>query len=196
MKSITLSLILFATILAISKSILDNYSIEPFLESLKEEGLFDIILSIKQSYGQDVAVISCEELKQDHGGNCKKAVKDYMDKDKKIDREIIGKGEAQYGGQQGKSKGVISGNKSNAGQNVISYDTIMKNSSTSNKNHIIATQGDNIGNRISDLIIEKPIEKKSLVDILNKKFPLDKAKSISEKIKGILKKRNIKLILN
>ena len=42
--------------------------------------LFYIIQSIKVSYGDDVAIISCEELNKNHCGNCKKLVKENMNK--------------------------------------------------------------------------------------------------------------------
>ncbi len=78
MKSIILFLILFITLLTISKSIMDDFSIEPFKDKMQEEGLFDIILSIKEFYGQDIAIISCEELNKNNCGNCRKLVIDYM----------------------------------------------------------------------------------------------------------------------
>ena len=78
MKSIILFLILFITLLTISKSIMDDFSIEPFKDKMQKEGLFDIILSIKEFYGQDIAIISCEELNKNNSGNCRKLVIDYM----------------------------------------------------------------------------------------------------------------------
>ena len=80
MKSITLVLILSIITLIISESNLDNYSVNSFIDSLKSEGLFDIIQSIKEVYGQDVAIISCEELNINHCGFCQKVVTDYMPK--------------------------------------------------------------------------------------------------------------------
>ena len=47
MKSITLCLIVFITKLTVSKSSFDDFSIDQFITSLKVEGLFNIILSIK-----------------------------------------------------------------------------------------------------------------------------------------------------
>ena len=47
---------------------------------MKREGLFDIIQSIKEVYGQDVAIISCEELNENHCGFCQKVVTNYMPK--------------------------------------------------------------------------------------------------------------------
>ena len=78
MKSYTLFLILFIIKLSVSQSELDNYSIDSFIDNLKDEGLFDIIYSIKYSYGQDVAIISCEELSKNNSVNCKKVVLEYM----------------------------------------------------------------------------------------------------------------------
>ena len=77
MKSITLFLILhiasFTTMIN-----LDDYSIDKFKNSMQSEGLFDLILSIKDAYGQDVAIISCEELNKNNCGNCKNLVINYM----------------------------------------------------------------------------------------------------------------------
>ena len=89
MKSITLCLIIFITILTVSKSSFDDYSISMFITNLKNEGLFEIILSIKESYGQDLAIISCEELNKNNCGNCKKIVTEYMPDQKKV-RETKG----------------------------------------------------------------------------------------------------------
>ena len=78
MKSIILVLIISITTLTISEISFENYSIDSFIYSLKNEGIFEIIKSIKEIYGQDVAILSCEELNKDHSGNCKKVVKEYM----------------------------------------------------------------------------------------------------------------------
>ena len=43
-----------------------------------KEGLFEVIESIKEKYGQDVAIISCEELNGSLKGNCKRLVVEYM----------------------------------------------------------------------------------------------------------------------
>ena len=80
MKSLTLFLILFIIKSSVSKSNLDNYSIDVFIKTLKDEKLFEIIQSIKWFYGQDVAIISCEELNKNHCGNCKRVVIEYMPK--------------------------------------------------------------------------------------------------------------------
>ena len=80
MKSIALVLFLSITTLTISNNILDNYKVNLFIISLKREGIFDIIKSIKMVYGQEAAVISYEELNINHGGDCKKVVTDYMPK--------------------------------------------------------------------------------------------------------------------
>ena len=68
---------------------LDEYSIDPFKERMRKEGLFDIIQSIKILFGQDVAIISCEELKKNYSGNCKRLVIEYMDPNKEIDKREI-----------------------------------------------------------------------------------------------------------
>ena len=78
MKLINHFLFLFLIISITSKNLIDNFSIYPFLNDLKRNGLFEIILSIKKVYGQDVAIISCEELNENRRGNCKKLVTDYM----------------------------------------------------------------------------------------------------------------------
>ena len=76
--------VLFLTLLLIasikSNNVLDPYSIEGFKEYLIENGLFEIIQTIKYFFGQDVAIISCEELNPNYNGNCKKLVTDYMEK--------------------------------------------------------------------------------------------------------------------
>ena len=85
MKSIKLFLILFIVPLILSDE--DSFSINPFIEYLKNEGLFDIIISIKQTFGQDIAIISCEELNPNNCGNCKRLVLEYIpDYDKIIRR--------------------------------------------------------------------------------------------------------------
>ena len=76
MKSIKLFIILFIVPLILSDE--DNFSIDPFIEELKNEGLFNIIASIKQYFGQDIAIISCEELYPNNSGNCKRLVLDYI----------------------------------------------------------------------------------------------------------------------
>ncbi len=78
MKSIALVLFLSITTLTISNNILDNYKVNLFIISLKREGIFDIIKSIKMVYGQEAAIISCEELNINNCGDCKKVVTDYM----------------------------------------------------------------------------------------------------------------------
>ena len=80
MKLNTLFLIPFL-ILSIKTDIdLDSYSIEDFIDYEKKKGLFEIIKSIKMTCGQDVAIISCEELNGNCKGNCKKLVIEYMPK--------------------------------------------------------------------------------------------------------------------
>ena len=78
MKLNTLFLILLLILSIKTESILDQYSIERFKEYLKRNGLLEIIISIKNTYGQDVAIISCEELNKKNKGNCKKLVTEYM----------------------------------------------------------------------------------------------------------------------
>ena len=71
-------LIFFLIISIKTESELDSYSIEVFKEYVKNNGLFEIILSIKMIYGQDVAIVSCEELNENCKGNCKRLVLEYM----------------------------------------------------------------------------------------------------------------------
>ena len=78
MKLYTIFLILFLILSIKTKSILDLYSIEAFKDTLKRNGVFKIIESIKETYGQDLAIISCEELNKNCKGNCKKLVTEYM----------------------------------------------------------------------------------------------------------------------
>ena len=62
-----------------SENELNSYSIEPFMEYLKNEGLFEIIESILKAYNQDIAILACEELVGYRKGNCKKLVTEYID---------------------------------------------------------------------------------------------------------------------
>ena len=88
MNSFTLFLIIL--ILPFTAMVkLEVYSIDSFKERMKKEGLFDIIQSIKDVYGQDVAIISCEELNKNYSGNCKRLVTEYMDSNKDIDKREI-----------------------------------------------------------------------------------------------------------
>ena len=78
MKLISLFLLLFLLISINSENQLDTFSIDNFIKDLKNDGLFEIIETIKSVYGQDVAIISCEELNENHKGNCKRLVIEYM----------------------------------------------------------------------------------------------------------------------
>ena len=71
-------LILFLTLSITSENKIDEYSIEPVKDALKKEGIFQVIESIKRNYGQDVAIISCEELTESRKGNCKRLVTEYI----------------------------------------------------------------------------------------------------------------------
>ena len=70
MKLNVLYLVLLLITSIKSNNVLDSYSIEVFKDYLKENGLFEIIQTIKNFYGQDVAIICCEELNQNYNGNC------------------------------------------------------------------------------------------------------------------------------
>ena len=72
MKLIIYFLILSLIMSIASESLIYSFSIDNFLNILKNNGLFEIILSIKKVYGQDVAIISCEELSK----NVSEIVKD------------------------------------------------------------------------------------------------------------------------
>ena len=78
MSLISRFLILFLTLSITSEISLDEYSIDPFKVVLKEEGILEVIKSIKKVYGQDVAIISCEELAGNLKGNCRKLVTEYI----------------------------------------------------------------------------------------------------------------------
>ena len=78
MKLNALFLFLLLIISIKSNDFLDSYSIEPFIKSMKDNGLFQIIQSINYAYGKDVAIISCEELNKNYSGNCKRLVTEYM----------------------------------------------------------------------------------------------------------------------
>ena len=78
MKLNILILILFLILSIKTGNILAPYSIEPFKEKVKKNRLFEIIKSIKETYGQDVAIIACEEINEKNKGNCKKLVTKYM----------------------------------------------------------------------------------------------------------------------
>ena len=78
MKLITQFFILFLILSITSENLLNQYSIEPFKDALKIEGIFKIIELIKRNYGQDVAIISWEEFTENRAGNCKRLVTEYI----------------------------------------------------------------------------------------------------------------------
>ncbi len=88
MNSFTLFLILLTTPFTTMVNI-DDYTIDPFKERMKKEGLLDIIQSIKYIFGQDVAIISCEELSKNYSANCKRLVTEYMGPNIDIDKREI-----------------------------------------------------------------------------------------------------------
>ena len=100
MKLISLFLLLFLIISIKAKSFLDAYSIDQFIKDLKENGVLEIIESIKNFYGQDVAIISCEELNKNRKGNCKRLVTEYMKPKYEVQipkkRGIILKSQSKY----------------------------------------------------------------------------------------------------
>ena len=78
MKSIIIFLILFIIKSSISKTNLNDFSINLFITTLKKQGIYQTILSVKEYYGQDLSIITCEELNKNHCGNCRKLVLEYM----------------------------------------------------------------------------------------------------------------------
>ena len=87
MKLNALLLVLLLITSIKSNNALDPYSIEGFKDYLKENGLFEIIQTIKYLFGQDVAIICCEEFNPNYNGNCKKLVIEYMEEETKKDDE-------------------------------------------------------------------------------------------------------------
>ena len=85
MKLVTPFLFLILIISINSESKMNSFSIDTFKDYLENNGLFEVIQSIKYAYGQDVAIISCEELNRNCNGNCKKLVTDYMKEKPSID---------------------------------------------------------------------------------------------------------------
>ena len=81
MKSLPLFLFLFIIKSSVSKINYDDYSINAFIDKLKKEGTFKIIQSIKEECGSDVAILSCEEINENHCGNCRKLVTNYLPSD-------------------------------------------------------------------------------------------------------------------
>ena len=82
MKSLTLFLILFIIKSSISKIELEHYSINAFIDKLKTDKKFDLILSFKQEVGDDHAIILCQFLTNNQCGNCERVVLQYMPKPK------------------------------------------------------------------------------------------------------------------
>ena len=162
MKPIVLCLILFIAILTVSKSNLEGYSINTFIFKLKSEKLFDIILSIKKFYGQDVAIISCEELKKGNCGNCKKLVTEYID-------NFETENENEIGRENGKENENIYEFEEEIEIRVEKqFETKIENDfGKENKNK------NEIGNEY---------KKESIEEILNKDIPREISKLISEKI--------------
>ena len=78
MKLIIHFLIIFLIISITSESSLDAFTIGPFFDDLNKMGLLEIILSVKNVYGPNAGVITCEELNENHKGNCKRLVTEYM----------------------------------------------------------------------------------------------------------------------
>ena len=101
MKPIALFLILVLTPFTTMINI-NDFSINLFIKRLKDKGLFEVILQIKYAYGQDVAIISCEELNKNNCGNCKKVVIEYMPKKKKNEN----RNEKDKGSLFSKPKGI------------------------------------------------------------------------------------------
>ena len=78
MKLITIVIIFFVIISIKSEDSLNSYSINNFIEYLKNNKLFEIIKSIKKAYGSDVAIITCEELNKNMKGYCERLVLEHL----------------------------------------------------------------------------------------------------------------------
>ena len=78
MKLNTVFLFLLLILSIKTENLLDSFFIQVFKEKLKKNRLFQIIKSIKETYGQDVNIISYEELNKNNNGNCKKWVTEHM----------------------------------------------------------------------------------------------------------------------
>ena len=140
MKLTTPFLFLILIISINSESKMNSFSIDTFKDYLENNGLFEVIQSIKYAYGQDVAIISCEELNRNCNGNCKKLVTDYMkkkpekpsrnDKETKIKLNKISgtfiSSEAEGGSHDSKDK--IKQNHKNLIKQPLIHWKIMKNS--------------------------------------------------------------------
>ena len=74
MKSLILFLILFIIKSSISKTNLNKYSINLFIDDLKRKGDFEIIKSIKKECSTDVAIITCQVLNEGNCGQCPSVV--------------------------------------------------------------------------------------------------------------------------
>ena len=79
MKLFYLFLITIAISLSLSKSSLDDYSIDEFIAYLKKMKMYDLIAMIKAGFGADVAINFCECLAGTQKGNCGKVVRDYIE---------------------------------------------------------------------------------------------------------------------
>ena len=78
MKSLTFFLILFIIKSSLSKTNLNKYSINIFIDNLKRKGEFEIIKSIKAECSSDVAIITCQVLNEGNCGQCQNVVIYYM----------------------------------------------------------------------------------------------------------------------
>ena len=79
MKLFYLFLITIAISLSLSKTSLDDYSIDEFIAYLKEMKMYDLIGMTKANFGADVAINFCECLTGTQKDNCRKVVRDYME---------------------------------------------------------------------------------------------------------------------
>ena len=54
----------------------ESYSIEPFLVQLQKAGFYDLLLDVKEAFGDEVAIEVCLQLYETN--DCEKVVKIYM----------------------------------------------------------------------------------------------------------------------
>ena len=183
MRLITLFLIFFLVILIKTESILDQFSIEGFKEYVKDNGLFEIIFSIKMLYGQDVAIISCEELNENYKGNCKRLVIEYMPESSEPLKPSISSGSEDSADGSGSYDSDGSGSYDSDGSG--SYDSDGSGSYDSDGSDSYDSDGsDSYDSDPSNSPQEEPklIKMPYMKYILSKKFDLREAELIYDKI--------------
>ena len=185
MKSLTLFIILFIIKSSVSKNNLNKYSVNPFISNLKSKGTFKIIQSIKLNCGDDVAIITCETLNENHSGNCKRLVTNYMSDSTHIQRKTTVNPKIHNNKPKptSRSKPPIRKDTSRPKPIPIPRHTSRPKPTPIRKNTSKPKPP-------SGSIINK---KSALKKILKEKFPPDEVKLIYDKIIEKAKKNNIKL---